>query len=210
MKVYAINNLFLFGGLTKGNQPYLVIGKQLQPDPTLFIQLKTMLEDFTIPTICSAKMLDSLIAAILRKAKSRPFLIGCTIRVSGIAGPTGGVLGNPSLMALSAQGELEVLEDGWKLLSFPESPGLAFKEGARSTFSPEVKCTDAIGKELLLNLASQAYKSGVEEFLALTDGTGCGVAGSAIIQCGRDYLIWSLDEISSSTDLKINVTEHQV
>lgn len=196
MKVYTINNLFLFGGCTKENHPYLVAGKYHQPDPAAYTQLKSVLENLTVPAVCSAKMLDCLIADLLRKVTPEPFLIGCTIKVPGINGPAGGVLGNPKLAAESAKGELEDLGDGWKLLSFPESPGLAFKEGVEGTFYPDIKSTDIIGKQLLLNLASQAYSCGVQQFIALTDGTGCSVVGSAMIQYGRDYFIWSLDEIT--------------
>jgi hypothetical protein len=143
-------------------------------------------------------MLDIQIAAALSNIKPRPFLIGCTISVPWISSLCGGVLGNPGHVAESAKGELEDLKDGWKLLSFPGGPGLAFKEGARDAFHPEVKTTGIIGKELLLNLATQAYGKGVEELLALTDGTGCGSAGSVMIQYRRNYIICSLEEITNS------------
>jgi len=50
---------------------------------------------------------------------------------------------------------------------------------------------------MLLDLARHACSQGVEQFLGLTDGTGCpaGEGGSAIIQYGRDYCLWALDEI---------------
>lgn len=196
MRVYKISDLFLFGGSTKENNPYLVAGKHLQWNQTFFTQLDNTLRDFTVPAFCTAELLDHMIAALLRSVMPLPFLVGCTIKMPGITGSSGGVLGNPGLAPKPAQGRLEELGDGWKLITYSGSPGLSFKEGPSGSFCPNLRMdTGLAGKELILELAAQAYDSGVEEFIALTDGSGPQAAGSAIIQRGREYCAWSLDEL---------------
>jgi hypothetical protein len=199
MKVYTLHNLFLFGGTTKENYPYLVIGKQLQDDARYFTYLKNLLDNFSVPTICSAQALDRILAAALQEAVPRPFIIGCTIGIPGMEGPSGGVLGNPNSEVLSAEGRMEDYERDWKVLTYPGGPGLAFQEKDKGVFLPDaidIKNKASKGKYLLLDLAAQAYSSGVEEFLAITDGTGKDVSGSAIIQYRREYVIWTLTEVS--------------
>lgn len=202
MNIYKINNLFLIGGQTKDGFPYLAAGKQSLPDPQYFIVLRSLLDKFSVPPHCSPQSLDRLLAAELSKARPWPDLIGCTIKVPGIPGPTGGVLGKPSHKAIPAANNLEILGDGWKILSFQGSPGLAYKEAAGRTFYPEIKREGIPGKELLLQLAVQAYSSGVEELIAITDGTGKSARGSALIQYGRDYIAWDLQSLSYPSVIK--------
>jgi len=193
MKVYTLNNLFLFGGTTKENYPYLVIGKKLRAETRYFANLKKRLDSFSVPLVCSPKILDSIVATMLSEAVPRPFIVGCTIRIPGIVDSTGGVLGNPSLEEKSSEGKIEELGRDWKILTYPGGPGLAWVKG---DFNPAVKSKDLHGKELLLDIASQASDSGVESFLALTDGTGNCASGSAIIQYKKEYIVWTLDEVS--------------
>ena len=195
LEVYTINNLFLLGGRTHERHPFLVIGRHFRLDPAFFSQLQSQLEGFTAPSVCSPGNLDRLLAAALKKVKPWPLLIGGTIRIPGIKARTGGVIGSPSQTAQPAGGRLEKMEDGWRLLSFSGGPGLAFKEKEYDSYYPDMKKGGGTGKEFLLSLAMQAYSAGVEDFIALTDGTGSGAAGSAVIQSGKDYMIWSLDEI---------------
>jgi len=193
MKVYRINDLFLFSGSTFKGHPYLAIGKGCRDDQAMLGQLKHLLDNFQVPSLCSPGKLDRLLASALQKLNPQPFLIGCTIAVPGISGSGGGVLGSPQMLTEQAKGEMERMPGGWKLLTFPGSPGLAFKEGVEGAFCPAINPADPLGQPLLLKLAAQAYHSGVEEFLALTDGSGPQADGSAIIQKGRDYVVCSLD-----------------
>ncbi|MDX9872320.1 MAG: hypothetical protein RBT41_07865 [Clostridia bacterium] len=195
LKVYRLQDLFLTGGLTKEQHPYLVIGRHFRFEPAFFARLKELMDGFTVPALCSPKKLDELLAALLVKAAPRPILLGCTIRIPGIKGPTGGVLGCPGNPAASACGIWENPADGWKLLSFPGGPGLAYSGILKTPFYPEISSSGLQGKKLLLDLAAQAYSGGAEEFIALTDGTGSGMEGSVVIQCGRDYVIRTLEEI---------------
>lgn len=193
MKVHTLKDLFLFGGLTREQHPYLAAGRHKQFEAAWFARIKALLDDFSVPPQCQPQTLDRLLAELLVPAEPQPFLLGCTIRVPGMAGPTGGILGSPGAPAQSASGAAESLPDGWKLLTFPGGPGLAYLEGPAGAFHPVIPETR--GRELLLDLAKQACAGGVRSFVALTDGTGEEARGGAIIQYERDYCLQTLEEI---------------
>ncbi len=197
MKLYKLHDLFMLGGKTRENYPLLVIGHTTSPQEEVDLTLINAINNLIIPDDCTLPGVDIILAEQCQTLSSAIDLVGCTIKVPGFTDNTGGVLGNPHTPMESACGECEEAPAGWKILTFPGGPGIAF-QSEKAINLDVIKNAVQLplqGKEYLYNLAKQAYEAGVDSLLAVTDGTGKEAKGSAVIQHKRDYMLWSLDEV---------------
>jgi hypothetical protein len=192
----------MLGGKTGQGYPYILVGSASSAPLShpVFSHLQESFKEITIPNDISPKELDILLANTLSGYSHDCEIAGCTIKVAGIEASTGGVLGDPREKGKSAFGQVEMLECGWGLLTYPGGPGIAFKTAHKKEHALQHKWRykrheGLKGRDLLAAYSKNAFKKGIESLIAITDGTGSDSSGAALIQSGRDYIVWSLDQV---------------
>lgn len=198
MKLYKLDDLFMFGGITKQSYPFIVIGEMDGlANYDILYNIFCRIYETIIPDDSNAREIDKIIATRFCDNAELIHIIGCTIRIQGCLVKTGGVLGNPKLTTNSADGKLDQIGKGWLLITFPGGPGIALKTDSLYVCNKiEELIQEGYKEERLLNkISDMTYKAGVKSLLALTDGTGIDAKGCALIRKNDRYLIWSLAEI---------------
>lgn len=198
MKAYAIDDLALFAGHTSQGFPYVVAGC-LASCPLMEAkrELWAAMDGLTVWPACSPHKLDIVLAEALRKVSGKFAVIGATIAVPDISGQGGGVLGDPGQDSRSAEGIEEQLPGGWKLLTYPGGPGIAYQGGGASELTGSIDALTELaeGKQLLLGLAEIAALTGLNKMIAITDGSGAGSEGAAMILHHQEFVVLSLAEV---------------
>jgi hypothetical protein len=197
MKSYGIEDLALFAGRTSQGFPYIVAGCLAScPRAEAERALEAAMDRIVWPA-CSPRKLDIVLAEALRKVSGKFAVIGATIAVPDIAGQGGGVLGDPGQDSRSAEGLEEWLPGGWKLLTFPGGPGIACQGASAGELTGGIDDLTELadGKQLLLGLAEIAAAAGLDKMVAITDGSGAGSEGAAMILHHQEFVVLSLAEV---------------
>ncbi|TWH47107.1 hypothetical protein [Sporomusa sp. KB1] len=198
MRIYRIADLLMLGGRTSQDYPYILVG--WIPDEQayrLFLSLGFQLQSLIIPSACDPITLDCLLANRLQPLAGATFLAGCTLHVPGIAGFSGGVLGDPGQEACSAEGCNEPLTKGWSLLTFPGGPGMAVdREVTDLSARLQTVCTESVpDHNTLISLSEYLAQRGVGKVVGLTDGSGPAACGAALIRQGEKTELWRLADL---------------
>ncbi|MDR3560343.1 MAG: hypothetical protein P4N59_02715 [Negativicutes bacterium] len=198
MQTVHIEELFMIGGRTLQNYRFIVAG--LAPALSANMEIASLgaaVAALSIPEHCAPDRLDLLLAKTLRQSAGVIPIAGCTIEVPDLDGFSGGVLGETAQEPLDAGGELEKLAGGWTLLTFPGSPGMACDtEIAHIPDSVRTVCT--LGKaddKAIVSLAAFSQSAGASRSIAITDGSGAGACGAALIRKGSQLKLWRLKEV---------------
>lgn len=198
MKSYAIDDLALFTGHTSQGFPYIVAGC-LASSPMAEAEqaLLTAMDRLTVWPACSPRKLDIVLASALRDVTGKFTVIGATIAVPNILGQGGGVLGDPGRDSRSAEGVEERLPEGWKLLTYPGGPGIAYQGAGGSELTDSISDLTEFdaGKQLLLRFAELAIATGLDKMIVITDGSGAGSEGAAMILYHQQFVVLSLTEV---------------
>lgn len=193
-----IEDLALFAGHTSQGFPYIVAGCLAScPRAEAERALGTAMDRFAVWPACSPRKLDIVLAEALRKVSGKFAVIGATIAVPDIAGQGGGVLGDPGQDSRSAEGLEEWLPGDWKLLTYPGGPGIAYQGAGTGELAGGIDDLTELaeGKELLLGLAEIAAANGLDKMVAITDGSGAGSEGAAMILHRQEFVVLSLAEV---------------
>lgn len=198
MRIYKNADLLMLGSRTSQDYPFILAGRS--PDEQvhkLFVALGLQLQSLQIPVACDPVALDCLLADQLQSLAGATFLAGCTLQVPGIAGFSGGVLGDPGQSARSAGGWIERLDNGWSLLTFPGGPGMAAdREVAALPARVETACTESTpDHNTLISLSDYLAQLGAGSMLGITDGSGPLACGAAIIRQGKQTEVWRLADL---------------
>ena len=198
MKAYAIDDLGLFAGHTSQGFPYIVAGRLVSwPMAEAARALWAAMDRLAVRPACPPRKLDIALAAALRTVTGKFAVIGATIAVPDIPGQGGGVLGDPGRDSRSAEGVEERLPGGWKLLTYPGGPGITYQGAGAGELTGSIGALTefAAGKQLLLGLAELAALAGLDKMIAVTDGSGAGSEGAAMILHHRQSAVLSLAEV---------------
>ena len=188
----------MLAGRTQQGYPYIAAGcVSIKGKIPFVLDLGRKLRFLAAPEACHPVSLDLLLAELLQPLADSFVMIGCTIGIPDVPGFSGGVLGNPGISPRSAEGFMEKLEDDWTLITFPGGPGLAVK-GKNSILPASIQ--EIRGKHIpdfrtLRCLADYAETAGVDEIIAITDGSGPGAQGAALIRSKSREVLWKLEEV---------------
>ena len=197
MRIVKIEDVFMAGGFTVQKYPYIIAGvlANLKSGAAVF-SLCGRLAETSFPPELSPSGLDRLLADRLIMLAGKCVIAGCTIKVPGVAGLAGGVLGDPGDQPRGAEGQTDLLACGWRLLTFPGGPGMAWEQNSRE-LAPLLRdekgtCPDS---ELITKWAAIAQACGEGRCIAISDGSGAGADGAALIACRSKVLVWRLSEL---------------
>lgn len=193
---YCLGELFIMGGQTRQNYPFLTVGCcRGETDNRLLNDVAGCCRAVSVPGRCDPRLLDEIIARPLQRFGGKLIIAGCTINASRITRISGGVLGDPARPRRSAcRGGQERAGD-WRIVAFPGGPGIAYEKAGEDIGRFAALDRQLNGRELLIAIAGEACQHDVSKLIAVTDGSGDGAQGGAIVQNGRDYIVWSLAEL---------------
>lgn len=198
MRICHIDDLWILAGRTRQDYPFILAGcgSVLQGYRQIFDVGRSM-ESLTVPGSCHPVQLDLLLAAMLQPMAGSFAVAGCTISIPGITGFSGGVLGDPADSPSSSEGLAETLKTPWSLITFPGGPGMA--QNVRLSCLPfpvKALCTKTVPDHSTLEQLSAYTKSiGADKFIAVTDGSGPGACGAALIRSASQEVLWRLEEV---------------
>ena len=198
MRIVEIEDMFMVGGFTVQKHPYIIAGVVAPgQDVQAVFQICGNLAKTDFTHEPSPYGLDKLLADRLALLAGKCVIAGCTINVPGVAGLAGGVLGDPATEPCDAGGQTDLLNCGWQLLTFPGGPGMACEQSTpalSSIFADEKgSCTDS---ELIMKWAAITQAYGAGRCVAISDGSGAGADGAALIVCRSQVLVLRLDELT--------------
>ncbi|SDF76512.1 hypothetical protein [Sporomusa acidovorans] len=198
MRIYRIVDLLMLGGRTGQGYPFILAG--CIPDEqayNLFVSAGYELQSLIVSKECDPVTLDCLLANRLQSLAAATFLAGCTLHVPGVAGFSGGVLGDPGQTACSAGGCSEAMNNGWSLLTFPGGPGLAAdREIPDLPARVQAICTESVPNHMtLISLSEYLTRMGAGKVIGITDGSGPTACGAALIRQGEKTEVWRLAEL---------------
>lgn len=127
--------------------------------------------------------LDYSLAAWLKQhCPADLYAVGVSIRVPGIPGPTGGVIGYPRQTISSADGISEPIGHGLSVAAYPGGPGIVIN-GSPDLAEQIIRTVQpgTGGEETLRQLADHALKLGISTALLVADGTGTELPGCVMI-----------------------------
>jgi hypothetical protein len=185
MELLKIDELFMLRGQSMQNYPFIIVGLVKH---TLthqeFHEIGLAISSLTFSGECSPVQLDLLLANKLALVSGYLSIAGCTMHLPHSAGFSGGVLGDPSNPPSHAESILENISNGWTLLTFPESPGMAC-----DSLLPDIpnaiilRCKTGVpDHNTLLSLSLYSEMAGAKRCIAITDGSGVGAVGAALIR----------------------------
>jgi|GEM_PF-6643751 hypothetical protein len=198
MQISCLEDLWILAGHTRQNYPFILVG-HASTEKAYRKMLSLGLEMSSIMMIdsCHPIKLDILLATKLQVLAGFFSIAGCTIHVPNVPGSSGGVLGDPTSRPSSAAGLVENLKNSWSLVTFPAGPGMA-QNVRLSRLPPSIKalCTENTPDHYMLQqLSTYTNSIGADKFIAVTDGSGPGACGVALIRNQSKTMLWCLDEM---------------
>ena len=154
-----------------------------------FKKLEIELTKLTINNLDIVEIDERLASILIKYTKGKLTFVGSCI-VANVVGnlSSGGVIGNPNIHPKSAEGICEDVGYEYTLLSYPESPGILFKQNKQvekylleilKTSSDKIKTSKEIAKYFI-----EKYKQ--NPFLLVCDG--CNKYGGLVfVYDGKDY-----------------------
>lgn len=198
MQVRRLDDLWLLSGYTRQNYPFILTGYAASPQAySEIFNAGLAMKALAIPEACHPVTLDLLLANLLQAMAGTFPVAGCTISVPGVPGASGGVLGDPASTPASSAGLIEDLSMPWSLVTFSGGPGMA-QNIKLSSLPVSVKslCTSTIPDHSTLEQLSVYTKSiGADKFIAITDGSGPGACGAALIRSRAQKILLRLEEV---------------
>ena len=193
-----MDNLWMLAGHTCQDYPFILVGYSLEQQ--LYHQIFDIglaMSSLVIPDACHPVKLDYLLASALQPLANLCVVAGCTIRALNVPAFSGGVLGDPGSSPSSAGGLVENLSGAWSLVTFPQSPGMAQNVKISSLPSAvQALCTERVPDDYTLKQLSVYTQSiGADKFMAITDGSGPGAYGAALIRKKSKVVLWRLEEV---------------
>lgn len=198
MRTACIGELFMVGGRTVQNCRFILAGLASdQIENNGIARLGACIATLSFPEQCGPHRLDMMLAEAVLPLKGVAPIVGCTIEVPGIAGLSGGILGSTEKEPCSAAGESEQLPDGWSLLTFPGSPGIACDSNLNDApdWVLEMCTSDKPNADTIYGLSSYSHHVRATRCIAITDGSGPEASGAALIRKGGRIILWRLDEM---------------
>lgn len=198
MQVCRMDDLWILAGHTRQDYPFILAGcvSDRQAYPQIF-NVGLSMKSLTIPVSYHPVKLDILLASMLQPMADSFAVAGCTISVPDVPGFSGGVLGDPAVNPSSAGGLIENLQTSWSLATFPGGPGMA--QNVKLSYLPlsvKALCTTAVPNHTTLQQLSAYTKNiGADKFIAVTDGSGPGACGAALIRSKSQEVLWRLEEV---------------
>ena len=197
MRLVRIDELFMLSGHSIQNYPFIIVGLvRNTATQQEFHEIASSISSLTFPERCSPVELDLLLAGRLALVSRYLIIAGCTIHLPHVMGFSGGVLGDPMDQPIHAESIWEYLSNGWTLLTFPESPGMAC-DSLLTDIPNAVILRSKAGvpdHNTLLSLSRYSEIAGAQRCIAITDGSGVGAVGAALIRKGSQMAVWRLEE----------------
>lgn len=188
----------MIAGYTRQKFPFILAGCSLEAQlPRQVFAAGALLRSLHIPGACPPVQLDLLLVEVLQLLAGTCIVAGATIYVPGTPGVSGGVLGDPASSPQSAGGLIEILRPPWSLVAFPGGPGMAQNiELPVIPAAVQAICAANVpDHRTLQRLSAYTYAAGGGKFIALTDGSGPGACGAALIRNNRQAVLWRLEEV---------------
>lgn len=200
MHICRLEDLWILAGHTRQDYPFILVGCAFdqQSYPQIF-DLGLSINSLLIPCACHPVKLDLLLAAMLQPWGNSLIIAGATIGVPNVPGLSGGVLGDPASSPCSSGGLIENLKGSWSLVTFPGGPGMA--QNVKITHLPPA--VQALDREnipdhnTLQRLSVYTKNIGADKFIAVTDGSGPGACGAALIRSKSQVVLWRLEEVEN-------------